>query len=206
MFIPVGDVELGGELIVPPGAKSLVIFCHGSGSSRFSPRNNFVAEILHEKNIATFLFDLLSKNEDSFTSNRFDIDLLTKRLIEVTMHLSADTETKKFKYGYFGASTGAAAAIRAAAEIPEMIHAVVSRGGRPDLAGEALSLIKAPTLLIVGEYDTDVLRLNQESLDKLCCIKKLEIVEGATHLFEESGTLHQATKLALNWFEKYLEH
>jgi len=205
IFIPAGDVELEGELIVPPGAKTLVIFSHGSGSSRLSPRNNFVAEILHEKRIATFLFDLLTKNEDAVYSTRFDIELLTKRLTEITLHLSAETETKKLKFGYFGASTGAAAAIRAAAEIPQLIHAVVSRGGRPDLAGDALLNVKAPTLLIVGECDTEVLELNRNAIDKMACIKKLEIVERATHLFEEPGTLNRATVLASDWFEKYLE-
>lgn len=203
ILIPIGDAKLEGELIIPSGAQSLVIFSHGSGSSRFSARNNFVAEILQEKKIATFLFDLLTENEDSVYSNRFDIDLITNRLIETSLYLSANTETKKLKIGYYGASTGATAAIRAAAELPELIHAVVSRGGRPDLANNALLRIKSPTLLIVGELDTEVLELNKNAFKKLCCIKKLEVVEGATHLFEEPGTLNIATKLACEWFHKY---
>ena len=206
VFIPNGGNQLEGELIIPSGAKSLVIFSHGSGSSRFSPRNNFVAKILHDRGIGTFLLDLLTKEEDEIYNNRFNIDLLTERLVFATKYLSAFShKTENFDFGYFGASTGAASAIRAAVALPELIHSVVSRGGRPDLATGAIPKVKAATLLIVGELDRHVLELNQEAFEKLQCTKSIEIVKGATHLFEEPGTLEQAALLAYNWFSKYLQ-
>lgn len=202
--IPVGRTILEGNLTLPANSKSLVIFSHGSGSSRFSPRNNFVAQQLHKKSIGTFLVDLLTPQEDSVYANRFNIDLLTERLTEITKWLTHLKETKELTMGYFGASTGAASALRAAALLPQVIKAVVSRGGRPDLAKNALNKVKAPTLLIVGEFDFDVFRLNQEAYDALECEKKLLVVVGATHLFEEPGALEEVSKLASDWFEKYL--
>jgi alpha/beta superfamily hydrolase len=204
--IPAGKIELEGELVIPPDAKSLVIFSHGSGSSRFSPRNNFVAKILHERGIATFLLDLLTKEEDEVYDNRFNIDLLTERLITATKYLSAFShKTENFDFGFFGASTGAASAIRAAVALPELIQAVVSRGGRPDLAMIAVPDVKAATLLIVGELDYQVLELNKNVFKALRCTKNIEVVKGATHLFEESGTLEQAALIASDWFSKYLK-
>lgn len=203
--IPIEDVNLHGQLTIPEHASSLVIFSHGSGSSRLSPRNNFVAEILHENGIGTFLLDLLTKEEDEIYSNRFNIDLLTERLIIATKYLTTFKQTSVLDFGYFGASTGAASALRAAAELHTLIHSVVSRGGRPDLAMNILPMVKAPTLLIVGELDTTVLELNKNAYDKLHCTKKLKIVKGATHLFEEPGTLETAAKIATEWFSKTLE-
>lgn len=199
------DVLLEGQLTIPEHASSLVIFSHGSGSSRFSPRNNYVANILHENGIGTFLLDLLTKNEDEIYSNRFNIDLLTKRLIIATKYLSTFKHTAVLDFGYFGASTGAASALKAAAELNTIIHAIVSRGGRPDLAMSVLPMVKAPTLLIVGELDTTVLELNKNAYDKLQCTKKLKVIKGATHLFEEPGTLEMAAKTATEWFSKTLE-
>ena len=206
VYIPIGEVHLEGELTIPPNAKSLVIFSHGSGSSRFSPRNNFVAKILQQSGIATFLLDLLTKEEDEIYANRFNIDLLTERLIIATKYLSAfSPKTENFDFGFFGASTGAASAIKAAVALPELIHSVVSRGGRPDLAMDAISKVKAATLLIVGELDYQVLEMNNNIFEKLNCTKKIEVIEGATHLFEEPGTLKQAALLAADWFSKYLQ-
>ncbi len=202
--VPVGEIELEGELSIPADSDSLVIFSHGSGSSRFSKRNNFVAKELHQKNISTFLFDLLTQEEDEFYPNRFNIELLTERLINVTKFMSNYSKRSGFKFGYFGASTGAASALFAAVSLPSIIRAVVSRGGRPDLAMDIASRINAPTLLIVGELDYEVLKLNKQFYDKLICEKQLEIVPGATHLFEETGTLSKAADLAAEWFENYL--
>lgn len=202
--IPAGRVIINGNLVVPLNSRSLVIFAHGSGSSRFSPRNNFVAQHLQKKNIGTFLVDLLTPQEDTVYSNRFNIDLLTDRLIEITQWLNGFRQTKGLSVGYFGASTGAASALRSAALLPDLIGATVSRGGRPDLAQNILSQVKAPTLLIVGEKDTDVVRMNEVAYQALRCEKKLSIVAGATHLFEEPGTLEEVASLAGNWFEKYL--
>ena len=201
--IQVEDEIVQGELCIPEGAHSIVIFAHGSGSSRFSPRNQMVANFLWQHNLGTLLFDLLTKSEDANYKNRFNIKLLAQRLIFATEWLQDQPDTKNFHFGYFGASTGAAAALMAAVALPE-IAAVVSRGGRPDLAMEALYSVHAPTLLIVGSLDTEVLQLNKKALDLLHCEKKLEVVPGATHLFEEEGTMEQVCYLAASWFEKYL--
>jgi pimeloyl-ACP methyl ester carboxylesterase len=203
--IPIGNVLLEGQLTIPEHASSLVIFSHGSGSSRFSPRNNYVANVLHEKGIGTFLLDLLTKEEDEIYSNRFNIDLLSERLILATKFLQTLKQSSVLDFGYFGASTGAASALKAAAELRTIIHSVVSRGGRPDLAMNILPQVKAPTLLIVGELDTTVLELNNKAFDKLECIKELHVIKGATHLFEEPGTLEIAAKIATEWFSKTLE-
>ncbi|OFY85194.1 MAG: hydrolase [Bacteroidetes bacterium RIFCSPLOWO2_12_FULL_35_15] len=203
--ISIEDVNLEGQLTIPEHAESLVIFSHGSGSSRFSPRNNFVANILHENGIGTFLLDLLTKEEDEIYSNRFNIDLLSERLVIATKYLSTIKQASVLDFGYFGASTGAASALKAAAELHTLIHSVVSRGGRPDLAMDVLPLVKSPTLLIVGELDTTVLELNKKAFDKLQCTKKLKVIKGATHLFEEPGTLEMVAKIATEWFNKTLE-
>ena len=204
--IPAGSVELDGELVLPPSASGVVLFAHGSGSSRFSPRNTFVAEVLQQQGIGTLLFDLLTRTEDQDYTMRFDIDLLTRRLLATTAWFQAEPKTKTLHIGYFGASTGAAAALQAAAEMESAIAAVVSRGGRPDLAGEiALSQVTAPTLLIVGGEDYGVIELNKQAYALMKCEKKLTLVPGATHLFEEPGTLEQAAQYATNWFLKYLQ-
>lgn len=204
--IPAGSVELSGELVLPPAASGVVLFAHGSGSSRFSPRNTFVANVLQQQGIGTLLFDLLTRAEDQDYAMRFDIDLLTRRLLAATAWLQANPETKALHIGYFGASTGAAAALQAAAEMEHEIAAVVSRGGRPDLAGEiALSQVTAPTLLIVGSEDYGVIELNEQAFSLMKCEKELMLVPGATHLFEETGTLEQAAQLAVNWFLRYLQ-
>ena len=202
--IPAGKVILPGTLTLPDKASGVVAFAHGSGSSRHSPRNRYVAEVLHEHDIATLLFDLLTMHEDQTTATRFDIELLTERLLAATDWLEASKETQGMKIGCFGASTGAAAALQAAAKHPA-IAAVVSRGGRPDLAGpQALTLVRAPTLLIVGGRDDGVIDLNRQAYDLLRCEKKLEIVPGATHLFEEPGTLELAAEHAAKWFRSQL--
>lgn len=204
--LKVDDTSLEGELVTPEDASGLIIFSHGSGSSRFSPRNNFVAQYLQRNLFATFLFDLLTKEEDEKYSNRFNIELLSKRLVEVTRQLAKEQQLKHLPIGYFGASTGAASAMVAAAVLQDQISAVVSRGGRPDLAENDLYLVKAATLLIVGELDREVIDLNQESLDKLDGVKSLKVIRGATHLFEEPGTLEQVAQLSGDWFSKYLAH
>ena len=212
VLIPAGKVSLPGTATLPDGATGIVAFAHGSGSSSHSPRNRYVAEVLHEHNIATLLFDLLTPQEDQATATRFDIDLLTERLLAAIDWLEASKETQgMYPFGYphrklgcFGASTGAAAALQAAAKHLG-IAAVVSRGGRPDLAGpQALPLVRAPTLLIVGGRDDVVIDLNRQAYDLLRCEKKLEIVPGATHLFEEPGTLELAAEHAAKWFEARL--
>ena len=204
--IPAGPIELSGELVLPSAASGVVLFAHGSGSSRFSPRNTFVANVLQQQGIGTLLFDLLTRAEDQDYTMRFDIDLLTRRLLAATAWLQADPKTKSLRTGYFGASTGAAAALQAAAEMGNNIAAVVSRGGRPDLAGEvALSQVIAPTLLIVGSADYGVIELNEQAYALMNCEKRLMLVPGATHLFEEPGTLEQAAQHAANWFSKYLQ-
>ncbi len=203
VLIPAGRVTLGGELIIPLKAEGIVIFSHGSGSSRFSSRNRMVAAWLHEQNFGTLLFDLLTKEEDADYQNRFDIDLLTERLCDATKWLAKQPEAKNCGVGFFGASTGAASALKAAAKLPR-IDAVVSRGGRPDLAGRDLHKVTAATLFIVGSLDYEVLQLNEEAYAELKCDKKFEIVEGATHLFEEPGKMKTVADLAANWFEKYL--
>jgi putative phosphoribosyl transferase len=201
--ITIGKVTMQGELIIPLKAKAIVIFSHGSGSSRFSQRNRMVAKYLQERNFGTLLFDLLTAEEDQHYDNRFDIDLLTKRLAGATEWLERLPAAKDLSIGYFGASTGAASALRAAAYLHQ-VGAVVSRGGRPDLAMGVLKNVKAPTLLIVGSLDYDVLQLNKQAYLQLECEKKVEVVEGATHLFEEPGTMEIVSELAGNWFEKYL--
>lgn len=200
---PVGKILLHGELVIPLKAEALIIFSHGSGSSRFSPRNQMVAKYLHRKNFGTFLFDLLTEEEDKQYYNRFDIDLLAKRLAGATQWLERFPAAKDCRIGFFGASTGAASALKTAAYLPD-IAAVVSRGGRPDLAMENLPDVEAPTLLIVGSLDYDVLKLNQAAYQQLECDKKLEIIEGASHLFEEQGTMEKVCESASKWFEKYL--
>ncbi len=202
--IPVNSVSLEGSLIIPKDSKALVIFVHGSGSSRHSPRNNYVAKVLREARLATLLFDLLTEEEDVIYETRFDIPFLTKRIKTVTKWLAERKSTKNLKMGYFGASTGAAAALVAAAELSSRIKAIVSRGGRPDLAMEHLSKVKSPTLLIVGGNDLEVLDMNKSALEKLTSVKKLEVVPNATHLFEEPGTLEEVAHLAAKWFKQYL--
>lgn len=202
--IRVSDVVLEGDLFIPADAKGIVLFAHGSGSSRHSPRNRFVAGVLQKENMATLLIDLLTKKEDSIYETRFNIDLLVTRLVEITQWLQDQAETKVLPVGYFGASTGAAAALKAAARPEVDIYAVVSRGGRPDLAESVLDKVKAPTLLIVGGDDTVVIELNQLAYRKLNSPKELVIVPGATHLFEEPGTLEEVARLATRWFQKYV--
>jgi dienelactone hydrolase len=207
--IGAGSVALEGILNVPPGARGIVLFAHGSGSSRHSPRNRFVASVLQEAGIATLLFDLLTREEgerDEVTRElRFDIRLLATRLEDATNWAARQPATRKLAIGYFGASTGAAAALIAAAKLPKVVKAVVSRGGRPDLAGETLPAVHAPTLLIVGERDEPVIGMNRDSLARLAAHdSKLVIVAGATHLFEEPGTLEEAARLAADWFAEHL--
>jgi putative phosphoribosyl transferase len=203
-----GPIILEGTLSLPSDARGIVAFAHGSGSSRHSPRNRHVAQLLQEAGFATLLFDLLSvdeETEDSLTGRlRFDIDLLTRRLISATTWLAADPDTQGLPLGYFGASTGAGAALVAAAERPDVVRAVVSRGGRPDLAGSALEHVQAPTLLIVGGNDPQMIALNREALRRLLAPRHMEIVPGATHLFEEPGTLDRVAELARDWFAEYL--
>lgn len=206
--IPAGGVTLTGDLEIPEDPRGLVLFAHGSGSSRRSPRNQAVAEVLRDAGLATLLFDLLTPHEeveDAYSGHlRFDIGLLTRRLAIVTEEIADDPRSRNMGLGYFGASTGGAAALRAAAALGSAIGAVVSRGGRPDLAGEALVHIKAPTLLIVGERDEDVLRLNEAAYAKLQCEKSLAVVPHATHLFQEPGALEEVARLAADWFCKRL--
>ena len=205
VHIPAGLVELDGELILPPSAKGIVLFAHGSGSSRFSPRNTYVAEVLQQRGIGTLLFDLLTRAEDQVYETRFDIALLTTRLVAATEWLQRNPGTEDLKLGYFGASTGAAAALQAAAKMESKISAVVSRGGRPDLAGAAaLRQVTAPTLLIVGGADYGVIELNQQAETLLNCEKQLMLIPGATHLFEEPGTLQQVAANAADWFVRHL--
>lgn len=197
------SIELPGRLSLPDSAIGLVLFAHGSGSSRFSPRNAFVASVLHEARIGTLLFDLLTEQEATDRANVFDVRLLADRLMAAVRFVAAHEPTRHLRYGLFGASTGAAAAIMAAAEEPD-VAVVVSRGGRPDLAGAALGRVHAPTLLIVGGDDTEVLLLNRHALAALRCEKRLSIVAGATHLFEEPGTLEEAARLAAEWCARHL--
>ncbi|AFZ71950.1 dienelactone hydrolase family protein [Natronobacterium gregoryi] len=200
--IPVGDVELEGDLVVPDDADGIVVFAHGSGSSRKSPRNNYVAEVLRDRGLGTLLFDLLTEAEDQHRENRFDIQLLTDRLVAVTEWLDGRIE-KERSYGYFGSSTGAAAALRAAARRPDT-GAVVSRGGRVDLAEQRLAGVTAPTLLLVGGEDEHVLRLNREATESVAAVSELHVVEGAGHLFEEPGELEEVADVAADWFERFL--
>lgn len=205
VHIPAGHARLEGMLVLPAQSRGIVLFAHGSGSSRLSPRNNYVAGMLNQSGIGSLLIDLLTPEEDANYETRFDIPLLTERLLAATRWLQANAATKALKLGYFGASTGAAAALQAAAAQGGKIAAVVSRGGRPDLAGSAaLAKVQAPTLLIVGGFDDVVIELNREAYRELGCAKELTIVPGATHLFEEPGTLEQAAGAAAAWFGRYL--
>ena len=206
--IPAGRAVLSGNLTIPENPMALVLFAHGSGSSRHSPRNQFVARTLNGAGLGTLLFDLLTPEEeelDIYTrEHRFNISLLAERLVHATKWACQQEETRYLHIGYFGSSTGGAAVLVAAAEIPQDIGAIVSRGGRPDLAGDALSRVQAPTLLIVGGNDDVVIELNEMARDQMCCEVKLEIIPGATHLFEEPGALEQVAKLASDWFSLHL--
>jgi putative phosphoribosyl transferase len=208
VIIEVGGVELSGNLKIPKGAKGIVLFAHGSGSGRLSPRNQYVAKVLREKNLGTLLFDLLTPQEEETERDtahlRFDIGMLADRLVAVTDWLKRNPATQSLNIGYFGASTGAGAALVAASKRTKDIKAVVSRGGRPDLAKEALPEVRAPTLLIVGGNDIPVIEMNKEAQAKMRCKNKLVIIPGATHLFEEPGTLEKVAELAGQWFEQYL--
>jgi putative phosphoribosyl transferase len=206
--VAVGPVTLEGSLNLPEGAHGVVLFAHGSGSSRLSPRNRYVARTLNEAGLATLLVDLLTPDEEAIdlrsTHLRFDIGLLAERLTGATDWLAGDPRTRHLRIGYFGASTGAAAALVASGERPGLVGAIVSRGGRPDLAGPALARVQAPTLLIVGGDDTIVVELNRQALGQLHSEKRMVIVPGATHLFEEAGALEMVARLALEWFDRYL--
>jgi dienelactone hydrolase len=206
--VTAGGVILEGNLSLPEGARGVVLFAHGSGSSRHSSRNRHVARLLNEARLATLLIDLLAADEEALDLRtahlRFDIGLLAQRLVGATDWLSQQPDTRPLRIGYFGASTGAAAALVAAAERPEVVGAVVSRGGRPDLAGPALPLVRAPTLLIVGGNDLPVIELNRAAYEQLRCEKQLVIVPGATHLFEEPGALDEVARLAREWSEHHL--
>ncbi len=205
--IPAGEVTLSGDLTVPVDARGLVLFAHGSGSSRLSPRNRQVAAVLRRGRLATLLMDLLTREEESVDARtahlRFDIGFLARRLVAATDWVQERME-RGLPLGYFGASTGAAAALVAATERPAAVRAIVSRGGRPDLAGPVLARVQAPTLLIVGSLDHPVIRMNREALAQLTAEARLEIVPGATHLFEEPGTLDEVARLAQGWFERWL--
>jgi pimeloyl-ACP methyl ester carboxylesterase len=207
--ITAGGVTLEGNLVIPERTKGLVMFAHGSGSSRFSSRNRYVAEKLREGGLATLLIDLLTQQEelvDTRTAHlRFDIELLADRLVGATKGLAEQPATSTLKIGLFGASTGGGAALVAAARLPDRIAAVVSRGGRPDLAGPALRHVQAPTLLIVGGNDFPVIQLNQEAAAQMTAYHELKIIPGAGHLFEEPGALEQVARLARDWFKKYLQ-
>ena len=202
--IAANSITLPGTLALSEKAGGVVLFAHGSGSSRFSKRNRYVAGVLQKAEIGTLLFDLLTQEEDQVYETRFNIGLITERLIKATEWLAGQDEAKGLAFGYFGASTGAAAAMRAAAVLGKQVKAVVSRGGRPDLAMDVLPRVESPTLLIVGAYDEAVLGLNRQALEKLRAVKRLEIIPSATHLFEEPGTLEQAAEAATAWFKKHL--
>jgi putative phosphoribosyl transferase len=206
--VPVASVTLEGNLGVPEDARGVVLFAHGSGSGRHSPRNRYVAQELRQAGLATLLIDLLTPEEEEVDLRtrhlRFDIGMLAERLIGATDWMKRESDTRNLHLGYFGASTGAGAALVAAAERPEEVGAIVSRGGRPDLAGEALPRVRAPTLLIVGENDVPVIEMNREAMERLRVEKELEIVSGATHLFEEPGALEKVAHLASDWFVRYL--
>ena len=206
--VPAGAVTLEGNLTLPQDSQAVVLFAHGSASSRHSPRNRYVARMLNEAKLATLLIDLLTPHEEVIDERtaqlRFDIDLLAERLVDTTDWLTQYPDTKYLRIGYFGASTGAAAALVAAAERPDQVHAIVSRGGRPDLAGPALPRVRAPTLLIVGGNDVQVIELNRLALAQLRSEKQLVIIPGATHLFEEPGALDKVAWLAREWFQRHL--
>jgi putative phosphoribosyl transferase len=205
--VPAGSVSLEGDLTLPPGAIGVVLFAHGSGSSRHSPRNRYVAHLLNEGRLGTLLLDLLTTQEEAVDRRtghlRFDINLLAERLVAATDWLQREPDTSRLPFGYFGASTGAAAALVAAAERPDVVRAVVSRGGRPDLAGPALPRVRAPVLLIVGGEDVQVIELNRQALAQLGVEARLVIIPGATHLFEEHGALDQVAAYARQWLERH---
>jgi dienelactone hydrolase len=203
--VAIGHKRLEGDVVLPRNAKGLVIFAHGSGSSRFSPRNTHVAHQLEVRGLGTLLLDLLTEHEAYDRRNVFDIPLLAGRMVEAVRFARADAELSSLPIGLFGASTGAAAALVAAAQLPQEVAAVVSRGGRPDLAGPALSQVRAATLLVVGGADYGVIDLNRDAFAALTCEKRLEIVPGATHLFEEPGTLDKVVDLAAQWFNAHFE-
>lgn len=205
VHIPAFNVHIEGMLELPADARGMILFAHGSGSSRHSPRNNYVARILHAGGMGTLLMDLLTPEEDMDYQMRFDIPLLTRRLLAATHWLQTLQQIQHLPIGYFGASTGAAAALQAAAELGNKISAVVSRGGRPDMAGEdSLSMVSTPTLLLIGGLDDVVIELNQEAFSHMHCTKHIAIIPGATHLFEEPGTLETVASLASDWFRQYL--
>jgi putative phosphoribosyl transferase len=208
IYIPVGRAEIQGDLHIPEKSTSIVVFAHGSGSSRLSPRNKYVADVLNDAGIATLLIDLLTPDEELIDFQtarlRFDIDLLADRLTTVTHWLRGQSATDKLHLGYFGASTGAAAALVAAGREPEFVEAIVSRGGRPDLAGSWLKKVQAPTLLIVGGNDKVVIELNYQAAAELRAEHRLEIIPNAAHLFEEPGALEQVAALARDWFDEHL--
>ena len=207
--IPSGSVLLHGDLQIPPGSQGVVLFAHGSGSSRLSPRNRFVADVFNRSHLGTLLFDLLTREEeavDVYTRHlRFDIDMLARRLTDAAKWIFDQEETREMRVGLFGASTGAAAALMAAAELGSRISAVVSRGGRPDLAGGTLPEVTAPTLLIVGGLDDVVIELNEKAFRQLRCEREMKIIPGATHLFEEPGKLEAVADIAAEWFRRYLD-
>jgi putative phosphoribosyl transferase len=202
--IPLSTVTLKGDLVLPENAIGIVVFSHGSGSSRFSPRNKMVAELIQQQNIGTFLFDLLTEEEDQIYENRFDIDLLTNRLIKTTEWLMSNEIPEDTPIGYFGASTGAASALKAAAYFKKSIKAVISRGGRPDLVINELSMVTAPTLLIVGGLDIPVIRMNKMAFAQLDSVKEIKIIPSATHLFEEPEKLSEVADLAITWYKTFL--
>src|SRR5687768_13351255 len=206
--IPSGRIMLEGELSVPVEATGVVLFAHGSGSSRHSPRNQFVARTIREAGVGTLLFDLLTQEEEAVDIStrhlRFDIGLLAERLVNATNWIKREPDISHLRVGYFGSSTGGGAALVAAASVGEEIGAVVSRGGRPDLAGDALPNVKSATLLIVGGLDSPVIRMNEDAYHQLSCEKELKIIPGATHLFEEPGTLEEVAHLAAEWFQRHL--
>jgi dienelactone hydrolase len=209
VLAPAGTAKLEGDLSISPACKGVVLFAHGSGSSRHSPRNRYVAEFLNESLLGTLLVDLLTteeEREDEYNARlRFDMDLLTDRVVAIVDWLAKQPQVTGHTVGLFGASTGAAAALRGAARRPALVRAVVSRGGRPDLAGADAAKVRAPTLLIVGGWDQEVLQMNRDAMALMNCETKLEIVPGATHLFEEPGTLAKVATLAANWFATHLQ-
>jgi len=210
VHVDASGVTLDGNLIVPENASGVVVFAHGSGSSRFSSRNRYVAQVLRDGGLGTLLIDLLTPREEAIDERtahlRFDITMLATRLVGATQWLAEQQETRRMNVGLFGASTGGGAALVAAAQLPDRIKAVVSRGGRPDLAGSALPHVKAPTLLIVGGDDVPVIEMNEDAYARMTAERKIEIVPGATHLFEEPGTLEEVARLARDWFVRYLKN
>lgn len=204
--IPVGSISLKGNLSIPERAQSIVVFSHGSGSSRHSVRNKYVAEYLNSEGLATLMFDLLTESEDKNYSNRFDIEMMVQRLLLVTDWIKEKEDTAALDVGYFGSSTGAASALGAASMLGELVKAVVSRGGRPDLAAPYLQDVKAPTLLIVGSRDYPVIEMNEQAYAMMPHQAEIKIVKDATHLFEEPGKLEEVAKIAAAWFKRFMKH